>query len=118
VIRRVLKAKWVAALRSGKYKQGRGFLKAKDSEGDWTYCCLGVLCEVAGLKEKFVRETDIDLNRVLFEGSYSATVPEIFGIGDYGILNRSVDGAQSLASLNDIRKFTFDMIADVIEAQY
>jgi hypothetical protein len=34
--------KWVAALRSGKYKQGRKFLRYKDE-----YCCLGVACELA-----------------------------------------------------------------------
>lgn len=40
-----LKAKWIAALRSGKYKQGRSVLRTADNK----YCCLGVLCEVAGL---------------------------------------------------------------------
>ena len=39
-----LKAKWVAALRSGDYKQGQHYLKTPDD----TYCCLGVLCEIAG----------------------------------------------------------------------
>jgi len=34
--------KWVAALESGEYKQGIGQLR----EGN-TYCCLGVLCEIA-----------------------------------------------------------------------
>jgi hypothetical protein len=33
--------KWIAALRSGQYNQGRG--KLKSSNG---YCCLGVLCDV------------------------------------------------------------------------
>jgi len=37
-----LKAKWLAALRSGNYKQGESFLRWND-----TYCCLGVLCDVA-----------------------------------------------------------------------
>ena len=32
---------WVEALRSGKYKQGKGRLR----DGD-TYCCLGVLCDL------------------------------------------------------------------------
>lgn len=36
-----VKDKWIAALRSGKYKQTRGFLG--DMNG---HCCLGVLCEV------------------------------------------------------------------------
>jgi hypothetical protein len=39
-----LKAKWLEALRSGKYTQGRGRLKTNDNE----YCCLGVLCDVSG----------------------------------------------------------------------
>lgn len=36
-----LKKRWVAALRSGKYKQGKGTLLAGGK-----YCCLGVLCEI------------------------------------------------------------------------
>lgn len=37
-----IKARWVEALRSGRYKQGRGALRMKDD----TYCCLGVLCDL------------------------------------------------------------------------
>jgi hypothetical protein len=33
--------KWVDALRSGRFKQGRGSLRYDDS-----YCCLGVACQV------------------------------------------------------------------------
>jgi hypothetical protein len=36
------KDKWTAALRSGKYKQGKGKLRNFDN----TYCCLGVLCDI------------------------------------------------------------------------
>lgn len=39
--------KWVKALRSGKYQQIRGRLY--DGTG---YCCLGVACDVLGLKPK------------------------------------------------------------------
>lgn len=42
-MKKTLKLKWIAALRSGAYKQGKGRLRRGDS-----YCCLGVLCEVAG----------------------------------------------------------------------
>lgn len=41
-----LKAKWVEALRSGRYKQGTRFLRKGDA-----FCCLGVLCDVSGLGE-------------------------------------------------------------------
>lgn len=36
-----IKAKWVAALRSGKYKQGQGELRDGKK-----FCCLGVLCDI------------------------------------------------------------------------
>jgi len=36
-----VKKLWVAALRSGEYKQGPGYLHWKDD-----YCCLGVLCDL------------------------------------------------------------------------
>lgn len=34
---------WAERLESGKYKQGRGALRRDDG----TFCCLGVLCEIA-----------------------------------------------------------------------
>lgn len=47
------KKQWVAALRSGEYKQGSGKLRqqAVDDNGDYTaakqeFCCLGVLCDL------------------------------------------------------------------------
>lgn len=43
--------KWLKALRSGWYKQGKGNL-AKTKGKSVRYCCLGVLCEVAGMKRK------------------------------------------------------------------
>lgn len=43
-----IKAKWVAALRSGTFVQGKEHLK-RESTGGATFCCLGVLCEVAGV---------------------------------------------------------------------
>ncbi len=36
-----IKAKWLEALRSGEYQQGRRQLRKGD-----TYCCLGVLCDL------------------------------------------------------------------------
>lgn len=38
-----VKAEWLAALRSGDYEQGAGFLRTDDNK----YCCLGVLCAIA-----------------------------------------------------------------------
>lgn len=41
---------WVEALESGDYNQGQGLLKQVVDEGKVQHCCLGVLCEVAGVE--------------------------------------------------------------------
>lgn len=38
---------FVAALRSGRYKQGKSALQYVDEDGTERFCCLGVACEVA-----------------------------------------------------------------------
>lgn len=43
VMSKIVKKKWLNALRSGDYKQTTGALQ--DEKG---YCCLGVLCEITG----------------------------------------------------------------------
>jgi hypothetical protein len=42
-----IKTQWVAALRSGQYKQTSGTLHRLRDDGSEGYCCLGVLCELA-----------------------------------------------------------------------
>jgi hypothetical protein len=50
-----LKAKWVEALRSGKFHQGKGFLKFDEEQGP-RHCCLGVLCEIIDPSKFALRE--------------------------------------------------------------
>lgn len=50
-MRNVTKEEWVTALRSGEYRQGKGFLRNSDDE----YCCLGVLCDLAGMQWQSTR---------------------------------------------------------------
>lgn len=47
-----VKAQWVEALRSGDYRQGKGCLHFRPHDdllppADDTFCCLGVLCDLA-----------------------------------------------------------------------
>lgn len=72
---KTLKNKWIKALRSGKYEQGKGNLNH-----DGRYCCLGVLCEVA--------KRPYDL-----KDGYEFHVPWklIDGTVDYGGLDGTVD---------------------------
>lgn len=60
---------WIAALRSGKYKQGRGYLR----KGDY-YCCLGVFCDVIGLKSRYAPDREFD--RVYEYDGETTTLPE------------------------------------------
>ncbi len=41
-----IKAKWVAALRSGEYEQTQGQLREETIGGKTSFCCLGVLCNL------------------------------------------------------------------------
>lgn len=45
-----IKEKWVAALRSGEYSQGKSWLRSpprvSTSPNPHTFCCLGVLCDI------------------------------------------------------------------------
>lgn len=88
-----IKAKWVAALRSGEYKQTRGMLKKEGPDGP-SFCCLGVLADVIG------------------EGE----VPPGYAELNYRGGQAPPTWAQSdLVRLNDGRRWTFNQIADYIE---
>ena len=52
------KAKWVKALRSGKYVQVRDALCAELDRGDVGYCCLGVLRHLMHPKSVLQMEDD------------------------------------------------------------
>lgn len=95
-----LKADWVKTLRSGEYKQGQVQLQ----DGEY-FCCLGVLCKVAGLK---ISEGG---GGVVISGEDMDYQPlrEMLGL----IHDR--DACASLYQKNDSGE-TFSVIADYIEA--
>lgn len=86
-----LKAKWVRALRSGRYAQGFGVLK---EDGNGGYCCLGVLANVAKI--------DCDLTLGFLYGEDAAFV---------GLAHQH---QKALAKLND-DEVPFDVIAGLID---
>lgn len=109
---------WVKALRSGKFKQGKGNLVSKDHEGK-AHCCLGVLCAISPWKNTYDRMGD--------EENKNAYTPEKVmkwaDLGDKrGVVphpNSTIIGlTTNLTKLNDEEKFTFEQIADVIEKNY
>ena len=92
---------WIAALRSGKYRQSTGGLKVSDG-----FCCLGVACAVGVAKAPFDRPEDW--------GSLDGDSAEsCLGITSAGRLDK--DDNDNLIHLNDCHGWTFSEIADLIE---
>jgi hypothetical protein len=116
-----IKAKWVAALRSGEYKQGRS--KLRDEHDN--YCCLGVLCDLAAKHGvgmwKLTDQADYTFNvgRDLSATSLPKAVREWAGTntnhGDVVLPQTSrTCTAITCIGLNDTGA-TFPLIADLIE---
>lgn len=94
---------WVKALRSGEYRQAKGYLKSNEG-----YCCLGVLAEVKGVSwsvhENILRKP------CLFEGNGPHNIKSFVdwtGLAE-DIENRLID-------MNDHQNFSFAEIAAFIE---
>ena len=115
-MKKEIAGKWIEALRSGKYTQGKNFLNKNNKY----FCCFGVLCELA-----------------LSEGLHIPKVPESYSSNceksliykyDYNIqflpvsvkkwagINTSDPAlAEEMISMND-QNSSFDKIADFIHA--
>lgn len=94
---------WVAALRSGNYKQGQGALRVDDC-----FCCLGVACDLFN-NAKWERGTT---RASYFLGNMSCiplAVSLVFGL--------SSKQENILMELNDNDKATFAEIANYIEKE-
>ena len=91
--------KWIAALRSGEYKQGL-FKLYRDSSK--TFCCLGVACAVEGININNI------IGELFIRKGISEKIPKIL-CGDtlYGL-------PATLSDMNDTGK-SFEEIADWIE---
>lgn len=106
-----IKAKWVEALRSGKYRQGVGALKKECiDDGSLRYCCLGILCDIHDQSQW------IDPMRTGARWSYGKYF--LTGLPPKEVLDWSgLMAAQTkdFSDMNDSGK-SFDEIADYIEA--
>lgn len=112
-----IKAKWVGALRSGKYAQGTDAL-----HNHGAYCCLGVLCSVAGADMSRDLRTvpcsddegsrEIEPTAFIDEGHYTEK-EELGGLLDFFGIGPKVES--TLITMNDTDKADFTQIADWIE---
>lgn len=117
----IVKQKWLKALRSGGYAQGRSALKTTKG-----YCCLGVLCDLA-VREGIVTTSVSSYGVITFgiyeeDGLLPGEVQEWAGIATRSpqvkYVNKAVfeDDLNHLADIND-RGSSFEEIANLIEAQ-
>lgn len=97
--------KWIAALRSGEYGQGKGTLgNAVDG-----YCCLGVAGRVIGCTDDMLKGAVFEENLGIPSKIYS-TIPDILkGAG------RDHDFVDNVVTQNDHDNKSFPEIADWIE---
>lgn len=97
-LRKDTKKKWLAALRSGKYKQTTSTLFENGA-----YCCLGVLCSVEGISDEKMRGHN-----------YPRFVHcDLFTERQWQVPYK--DELVSLVDLNDIECKSFKQIANIIE---
>jgi hypothetical protein len=103
-----IKAQWVAALRSGEYIQGKGYLRRRIGTTDsYAYCCLGVLTDLA---------IKAGVGSVSLYGSYlSVSVRLWAGLPTCNPLVNSRPDEVVLSIENDAG-VPFSKIADLIEA--
>lgn len=115
-----IKAKWLTALRGGKYKQGSGFLRISQDGVEDRFCCLGVLCDLA------VKAGVTAVLNENYETSYgrnydTSTAVLPFHVQEWAGLSSkagSYDGGErSLTGDND-GGMTFAQIADIIEREF
>jgi hypothetical protein len=110
-----VKALWLTALRSGEYEQGSQRLRRADN----TYCCLGVLCDIA-VKAGVIPEPETPGFRDSYEygvNSNTAFLPdEVARWADVDRFGQFTSNGQhfDLAQSNDDGA-TFETIANLIE---
>lgn len=111
-----IKKEWLEALRSGEYKQGTDQL----SNDDGTFCCLGVLCELA-VKYGIVEKDDGAYQNPFdhYDRQFFALPICVRDWAELGETNPQVQthiDDPSLAALNDSGS-SFAEIAAIIEEQ-
>lgn len=108
---KIIKERWISALNSGEYKQGKGVLRSADNR----YCCLGVLCDIYS-KEHNV-EWEQDGNYEILDNGYLLPKEVVL----WSEMNTDVgaydDSNYALTTDNDSGK-TFDEIAKIIEKHF
>lgn len=107
-----IKKEWVAALRSGEYEQGTGYLRSGNE-----FCCLGVLCDIA-LRKGIVymwRNLGYTYFGTDSNSSYLQLPAPVVRWAELDAADPRIEDHQALSYYNDTAGYSFDEIADLIE---
>jgi hypothetical protein len=107
-----LKQSWIAALRSGRYLQGRGFLRERSIFGRSYFCAMGVLLDLIATPAQWARLTRGTARAGILDEAYGYLPAEI--CGEIGLSNTQ---QAFIAGLNDYGR-TFEEIAEVVERDF
>lgn len=110
--------RWVAALRSGDYKQAKGQLRTSDDG----FCCLGVLCNLHAEAHPKIAREQTDPIRYFSEKAILPTVVRSWSgmesrTGNAYNISFGLRDYRTLAEANDAG-VTFEQIANWIEKHY
>lgn len=116
-------AKWIVALRSGKYRQAFRALHTPNG-----FCCMGVACDISGLGEWVADQKGMLSYRVApangglvseSAGILPSSVASFF-LGDmtFGESHNPRMGDISCSAANDVAGWDFNHIADGLEGTY
>ena len=107
---KTIKKKWLKALRSGRYKQGKQYLRNSDN----TYCCLGVLAKVMGRRW---RKDSSGIDYALVDKSCTLNLDGVCllppAVMEAARINPKIQNY--LSTKNDSGDWPFNRIADWIE---
>lgn len=108
-----IKRAWIKALRSGKYKQGRGMLRTREN----TFCCLGVLCDLRSRQLRRSPWKQNDHGYWSYGQRYNDAVltPAVMRWAGLKSTDPVINAELSLSGYNDSRKYGFKQIARLIE---
>jgi hypothetical protein len=107
-----IKKRWVAALRSGEYRQGEGVLRTPTDK----HCCLGVLCDLVDPTAWVTPDnSDNSADYVWVKNNYRAYTS--IGLEALNSIGLTPEKQDNLIDLNDREGRSFAEIAQYIEEQ-
>lgn len=105
---RKLMAKWITALRSGEYQQGQGRLCQPNpaEQGEYLYCCLGVLQDIEPRIKRQKTYHLLDTTSLANHLGVSPDQPAVLHL------------VSKCVTWNDDTRLSFKEIADQLENSY